>query len=124
MILVFDYSIWTMEKEEQQPWHKPGYELILSGVYNLKDKIILNADIFVLGKQFAKVYETDTAGAIFIKPKTLKGIADINLSLEYRYTKKLSAFIRFNNIGAFRYERWNNYPTQRFNLLGGVTYGF
>jgi len=58
------------------------------------------------------------------KPKELKGIFDANLGLEYRYTKKLSAFINFNNIGAVRYQRWEDYPTQRFNVLGGLTYSF
>jgi len=132
MIFAFDYTGWTMAKVGQQPWHKPDYELTLSGIYNLQDKIILNADIFVFGKQLAKTYPLDSLGNYQIdengKPvvgiKKLPGAADINLSLEYRYTKKLSVYIKLNNIGAFRYERWNNYPTQRFNVLGGVTYGF
>jgi hypothetical protein len=33
-------------------------------------------------------------------------------------------FLNFNNIAGQRYERWYAYPTQKFNLLGGLTYTF
>jgi len=46
------------------------------------------------------------------------------LGAEYRYTKKLSAFIQFNNIASSPYNKWEDYPTQRFGILGGLTYSF
>lgn len=114
-----DYNNYSMTNE-LKAWHKPAVEFTFSAHYNLRDKIIAKGDIFVLGKQFAKTYDT-SANVI---AQELKGIADINLGLEYRYTKKLSAFINFNNIGAFRYNRWNNYHTQKFNLMAGFSYAF
>jgi len=54
----------------------------------------------------------------------MKGLVDVNLGLEYRYTKFLSAFLNLNNLAAQRYQRWYAYPTQKFNLLGGLTYTF
>jgi hypothetical protein len=54
----------------------------------------------------------------------LKGTVDVNAGLEYRYTKRLSLFLQLNNIAALEYNKWNKYPTQRFNLLGGLTYVF
>ncbi len=56
--------------------------------------------------------------------KELKGITDINIGAEYRYTKLLSGYLNFNNIGSFRYYRWNNYPLQRFNMMLGITLSF
>jgi len=56
--------------------------------------------------------------------KNMKGLVDVNLGLEYRYTKFLSAFLNLNNLAAQRYQRWYAYPTQKFNLLGGLTYTF
>jgi hypothetical protein len=111
-------------KNELKAWHKPQAEFTFSGNYNLKDKIVAKADIYVIGKQYARIYERNSTGIMETRSKELKGMADINLGLEYRYTKKLSAFINFNNIGAFRYYRWNNYPTQKFNFLVGVSYIF
>lgn len=110
-----DYYKYTLTNE-LRAWHKPEIEMTFSANYNLKDKIIVKADVFYIGKQFAKISNNTS--------KQLKPITDINLGLEYRYNKSLSAFINFNNIGATRYYRWNNYPLQKFNLLGGITYSF
>ena len=110
---------------ELHPWHKPSMELTLSGNYNLRDKIVARADIFYIGKRYARAFRYDGfAPGTITDAKELAGVADINLGFEYRYTKILSAFLNFNNIGAFRYYRWDNYPTQRFNLLGGIAFSF
>ena len=91
-------------------------------------KIILKADIFVIGKQWALQQEPSwvipalpTNGPIQ-NAVQLKGIADINIGAEYRYTKMLSFFANFNNIGNFSYYRWDKYPTQRFNFMVGLTF--
>jgi outer membrane receptor protein involved in Fe transport len=50
--------------------------------------------------------------------------ADLNLGVEYRYSKNVSAFINFNNILNNKYERWYRYPVYGFNMLGGLTLTF
>jgi len=120
LLLQGDYFSYTMDLEDKA-WHKPIFEISLSAVYNLREKIIAKADFFVFGSQYARGFEADGRT---VKPIKLDGAADINLALEYRYTKKLSAFLNLNNIAAMRYNKWNQYPTQRFNLLGGLTYVF
>jgi hypothetical protein len=96
------------------PWHKPSMEIALSSNYNMRDKILLGADVFYTGRRFAQ-------GATDI-PKELNGYLDANLSVEYRYTKLLSFFLRFNNLTASKYEIWNQYPAQRFQFLAGFSY--
>ena len=54
----------------------------------------------------------------------LKSIFDANLNVEYRYTKRLSAFVQFNNIGGINFEKYKDYPTQGFNVWCGLTYAF
>ncbi|MFT5780071.1 MAG: outer membrane receptor protein involved in Fe transport [Crocinitomicaceae bacterium] len=49
-------------------------------------------------------------------------MADANFSVEYRYNKRISAFVQLNNIASQRYMRWNNAPVQSFQVLGGVTF--
>lgn len=127
LILKGDYYGYTPENEIKA-WHKPSMKISLNGIYDLSDKILVRADIFFIDKQFAKVYTTftDATNQVITKPeaKELKGIFDVNLGFEYRYTKKLSAFINFNNIASVKYQRFQDYPTQRFNVLGGLTYSF
>ena len=118
----FNYKMAT----EVRAWYKPQFELALSGNYNLQDKITAKLDLFYIANQFAKSFITDTASISGQKVviNVLKGIFDANLGLEYRYTKKLAFFLNFNNIANYRYYRWINYPTQRFSLMGGLSYSF
>jgi hypothetical protein len=109
----FNYSLTT----EKQPWHRPPFTATLGTTYSIGSKIYLKADVFAFSSRYAKVYEP--AGE-----KKLKGFVDANLGIDYRYSKIFSLFLNFNNIGAVRYYYWDNYPSQRFNLLGGLTYSF
>ena len=56
--------------------------------------------------------------------KTLNFIVDANLGVEYRYNKRISAFVQMNNFAAQSYQRWYNAPVQQFQFLGGVTFRF
>ena len=114
-------------KNENEAWHKPDFKVSLSGIYDLSDKILVRADVYYFGKQYAKSFNTTSLNNTITtveESKELDGIIDLNLGLEYRYTKKLSAFIQFNNIGSAAYQRWDDYPTQKFGVLGGLTYSF
>ena len=101
-----------------KPWHKPEYEITLTTRYNLRDKIIINFDVFAISQRFAKNLYSPEA------PIKLGGTIDVNLGVEYRYNKLISAFIKFNNIGAVKYYKFNQYPTQRFNAMIGLSYSF
>jgi hypothetical protein len=115
-----DYFKYNLTNEIRA-WHKPQMQITFSANYNLKDKILVNVDVIVIGKQLATLLPGQTSTLLF---NELKGVTDVNLGLEYRYNKKLSGFIRLNNLGMFRYERWQKYPTQRFNFMLGVTAAF
>ena len=126
LIAKCDYNKYTMATE-LKPWHRPALQFSFSANYNLKNKIVLSADVFVIGKRFAY---TPSQGqglgviVVYTSINELKTIVDANLSLEYRYSKKLSAFANLNNLGFKRYEIWNNYPSYKFNFLAGVSVGF
>ncbi|MBS1646068.1 MAG: hypothetical protein JST67_01870 [Bacteroidetes bacterium] len=115
----YHYSI--TDTTNNKPWHKPSFDITFSAHYNLKSKLLFRADIFVIGKQWAR-QEVTNGAVTAIQDVQLKGITDINLGVEYRYTKMLSFFANFNNIGSFRYYRWDKYPTQRFNFMIGLTF--
>lgn len=117
-------------RNEEEAWHRPELKVSASGEYNLKDKLIARLDLFYWGEQYAqRVTEITTNQNLDILDRkygveTLAPIFDVNLGFEYRYTKKLSAFIQFNNIGGINYEKYQDYPLQGFNVFGGLTYGF
>ena len=109
--------------KEKYAWHLPELVIGLRGNYNLYDKIYVKADVSLQGGR-------KSPGGLFQPANTddakykLGFINDINLEAEYRYNKRISAFIQFNNLASQRYFRWYNYPVQRFQVLGGVTFSF
>jgi hypothetical protein len=109
---------YTMGKE-LKAWQKPGFEANLSIHYNISNKIICNADIYMISRLSPKTIE---AGQI--KVKDASRAFDVNFGVEYRYSKIFSGFLKLNNVGAVRYQDWYNYPNQRFSLMAGLTYAF
>jgi hypothetical protein len=107
-------------------WNMPDWQATVRGNYNLFSKFVINLDLNFEGGRKALVYTLDDDVIVenlqYAKPLGL--IADINLGLEYRYNKRLSAFIQFNNVASQRYNRWYNYPVQVFQVLGGITARF
>ncbi|MDH4471478.1 MAG: hypothetical protein QE487_02665 [Fluviicola sp.] len=107
-------------------WNLPQLQFILRGSYNLYDKFIFTLDMNMEGGRRALVYakEEDVTEENNQFAKKLGFIADANLGVEYRYNKRISAFVNVNNLAAQRYKRWYNYPVQGLQVMGGVTFRF
>jgi hypothetical protein len=103
------------------PLYKPTLRFGLNGQYNIGDKIFVKADVFYNSKAYR--YNTDTISnaAHFIQ---MKSFVDINLSMDYRYSKLLSVFIQLNNIGFAREYHYDQYPSYRFTGMIGASYSF
>lgn len=107
-------------------WNLPQWQAILRGSYNLYDKFLVNLDLNFEGGRRALVYamEDDVTTENNQLAKQLGLVADINLGLEYRYNKRISAFVQLNNLASQRYNRWYNHPVQIFQFMGGITARF
>lgn len=107
-------------------WNLPRFQFMVRGHYNLFDKFIVNLDLNMEEGRKALVYAagdkvTEVDGQFV---RDLGFLTDINLGLEYRYNKRISAFIQFNNLASQRYFRWFDYPVQVFQVMGGITARF
>lgn len=111
------YNSYSLARQSK-PWHKPGTELTFSTVYNYKEKIFAKIDILNKGKRYAMNFSNPTS------PIELTSIWDINLGLEYKYSNVLSGFVDVHNLLAQQYEIWNQYPSQKINLMIGFSYKF
>lgn len=114
--LKFNYRDYTMTNEAK-PWHKPTFDLAITTKYNLRNKIILKADILAISKRYVKLDDNGNFGE-------LESAIDVNIGAEYRYSKVLSGFIHLNNILSEDYYEWNYYPGYGFNAMVGLTYSF
>ena len=122
-------------------WQNPSFLFTLSAFMDLFDKIVLKSDLYIVGRRTVTSFnepklnnnivlnESDEIDFINIIGDNLfvfnlKSFIDMNISAEYRYNKKISGFIQFNNFTAKKYQYWTNFPVQSINVLGGVTFSF
>ncbi|MBE0637525.1 MAG: hypothetical protein IH598_03295 [Bacteroidales bacterium] len=118
-LMTFNYREYSLGTQEH-PWHKPAAEASLMGRYYLSPKLTASAELFYIGKTYAPILYSG------LEPQTEKIDAyfDLNLGAEYRFNDKVAAFVQLNNMTASRYYRWQNYPSQRINVMGGLTFAF
>jgi|JI9StandDraft_1071089.scaffolds.fasta_scaffold71258_1 hypothetical protein len=115
---------------ESHAWHQPNLKLLANAQYNLKSKFILGTDLFYIGARWAKStvpvkgVEPTIDGIYTSYIYKLKGFLDANFKVEYRYNKRLSAWVQFNNAFALKYQRWGGYNNQQFLAMMGATYAF
>ncbi len=120
VLFASNYNRFTLDNEES-PWHTPSTRLDLSVNYNIQNKIIFSVDAFARNSLYGRAFDEDEN----IKIREIHGFhVDANFGIEYMYTRNISAFLQFNNVQSQPLERWLNYPTQKFNFLGGFTYSF
>jgi hypothetical protein len=107
-------------------WNLPQLQVVLRGAYNLFDKFLLNLDLDLEHGRKALVFGPGEGVTLENNQyiETLNFIVDANFGVEYRYSKRVSAFIQFNNFASQRYQRWYNAPVQSFQAMGGVTFRF
>jgi hypothetical protein len=118
-----NYYRWTLS-EPAYAINKPDWDASLGLRYNLMNKILAGVDVNALGKRKLMVTTEDLATSDIVTepPVELPAHFNINLNAEYRYTKILSFWLKFNNISFKRYYEWAYYPSQRFMCLVGFTY--
>ena len=85
-----NYRDYEMTKEAKA-WHKPAFDLSFTTKYNLRQKIILKADILAIGKRYIKLDDSGKIGE-------LESAVDLNLGVEYKYSKVLSGFVQLYNL--------------------------
>jgi hypothetical protein len=106
-------------------WNKPEWDAGLGLRYNLRDKVLAGIQLTAEGKRknvingmYLNETPQDYKPVIFDMPVHVS----LDLNAEYRYSKILSFWAKFNNISYRKYYEWAFYPTQRFNFMLGFTY--
>tara|TARA_B110000046_G_scaffold91729_1_gene99735 strand:- start:9094 stop:10848 length:1755 start_codon:yes stop_codon:yes gene_type:complete len=110
---------------EPTAWNLPEFEASLFLDYQLSDKLAMAANLFYWGsRQDTTNFEGQLITAPIVPNVTLDAFLDANFQITYKITNQFGAFIKANNIANNSYNRWNNYPVQGFQVLGGVSYKF
>lgn len=116
-----NYYNYQLENEDYA-WYMPSWDGNVSLKYNLRNKILANADIYGCSERFGAYGPSTITGVVDESLTELPVHFSLNLGLEYRYTKILSFWTRLNNISTNRYYEFGFYPSQRFLFMAGFTY--
>ena len=112
----YKYTLSTFVK----PWNMPLWDIKAGVGYNLRDKIIANAELTVIGKRTLAAENTGVLVPNLLVDSPVH--VNLNIGAEYRYSKILSFWVKLNNIANNRYYEWAWYPSQRFLFMAGFTY--
>lgn len=109
-------------KYEEEAWNLPEIEFGANLDVNITPKWYAGANLFFVGER--KDFESKINAPLFASVKTLNSYFDANMHVGYKYSERLSFWLRFNNIANQAYEKWLNYPVQSFQGMIGASYKF
>lgn len=100
--------------------YMPTFDAYAGLGFNIKNKVRFNAQAIMLSKMYAN-YDVDSVGNYY-ESDTIPMRIGLNAEVEYLHTRALSFFLKFDNILCQRYFYWQNYPSRRITVIGGITY--
>ncbi len=100
----------------KNPGIKPDFRIGLDASYLFGKKLIVQGGFNFIGNRWIKdIYLPEGM-------EKLKPFADLNLKVNYNYSKALTIFADLYNMADKSYLIWNQYPAQRFNFIFGLSY--
>ncbi|MCF0050783.1 TonB-dependent receptor [Dyadobacter sp. LJ53] len=109
----FDYAVSDLE----EPWHRPDLTLNWFNALAISKKLFVTADFYMLRGIKAKNFQTGEVTKLPV-------IADLNFKIDYLLTRNFSAFVSLNNVLGKEYQRYQYYPQQGLNFIGGLSFSF
>ena len=110
---------------EKEAWNLPAIKLASTIDVNITPKWYAGTSLFFVGER------KDIFRQATVTPPlpddvniTLKSFFDLNAHVGYKYSDRLTFFLKGNNLANQDYQRWLNYPVQGLQILGGASYKF
>ena len=117
------FSSYT-NKFQAEAWNLPAIELNAKVDLNINEKWYAGAKVFFVGERKDQKLNTNIVYVVAPSPITIDSYFDVNAHLGFKYSDRLTAFLRANNIANQAYQKWLNYPVQGFQVVLGVNYKF
>lgn len=118
------FNKYTMDNQEEA-WNLPELQFGANLDVNITPKLYAGADVFFTGerKDLERKFNAVT-GLNEFSVKTLNSYFDANAHVGFKYSERLTFWLRFNNIANQAYEKWLHYPVQPFQAMVGASYKF
>ncbi|OXG06378.1 hypothetical protein BC749_102117 [Flavobacterium araucananum] len=112
----------SYKQDAREAWNLPSMKVSSNLDVNITKQWYAGLNVFFVGERKDTQMNTDLQTDLSII--TLKSYFDANAHLGYKYSDRLTCFLKLNNIGNQAYEKWLNYPVQGFQVLVGANYKF
>jgi len=111
---------------QAESWNTPSIKLSSTLDFNITPKWYAGVNVFYIGDRKDQKLNTDIVYIIApnLVPTTLASYFDVNAHLGFKYSDRLTAFLRANNITNKSYQKWLDYPVQGFQVVLGANYKF
>jgi len=109
---------------QKEAWNLPAIKLDSKIDFIISEKWYAGANVFFVGE---RKEEQSYMTSLVIDPRVVKNLAgyfDVNAHVGFKYSEKLTAFLRANNITNQNYQKWLNYPVQGLQVVLGANYKF
>lgn len=117
------FSSYTNEFQGEA-WNLPTIKLGSNIDFNITKKWYAGANAFYVGERKDQKLNTDIVYVTPPNPLTLDSYFDVNAHVGFKYSDRLTTFLRANNITNKTYQKWLDYPVQGFQVVLGVNYKF
>ncbi len=110
---------------EAAPWGLPNLSATAFANYNVS-KWFAGADLFFVGQRNDEL-EFNIPGILINRSPELLDVGnyvDLNLNAGYKFTDRLTAFTKVNNVFGSNYEKYTNFKVQGLQIFAGLTYKF
>ena len=107
--------------------HMPEFDLTMNASVQFTSRIRGTVDATVVGPRTALYLVEDKSNAAItadLESQTLKTILDLNIGVEYNFTKQLNFFLDARNVLNQNYEIWQGYNQPRLLIVLGASYTF
>jgi len=108
---------------EVEAWNLPTLKATAFANYNVK-QWFAGANLFFVGDRKDELTFQTPVLTTVDEVIDLGNYVDLNLNGGYKFTDKLTAFVKVNNLFSSNYEKYTNFKVQGLQFFAGLTYKF
>jgi outer membrane receptor protein involved in Fe transport len=109
---------------EKEAWNLPAIQLATTLDVTITPKWYAGTSLFFVGERKDQFITSSLVTPFPIENITLKSYFDLNAHVGYKFSERMTFFLKGNNLANQEYQRWLSYPVQGLQVLGGASYKF
>jgi outer membrane receptor protein involved in Fe transport len=118
------FSSYSIDDPAEEAWNLPAIKLASTLDVTITPKWYAGTSLYFVGERKDFAHFASLSQPTFDTEVTLDSFFDLNAHVGYKFSERLTFFLKGNNLANQDYQRWLNYPVQGLQILGGASYKF